>query len=914
MKKFLLLFSIVIISFTNVFATHNKAGEITYRWIGSYPNHPYKYRIIVTTYTNTCNTTADRCELTVAFGDGDSASAPRVNGPSIQCPNQTDGVMLPAYPCTKLNIYIIDHEYPGAGNYMITMDDMNRNASTCNIPNSVNTSFSLFSELVINPFLGPNDSPFLLSYPLDNACVGVCFHHNTEAYDINGDSLYTTIDTCRAGGVVIPGYSMPPNMSRQTSINHFTGDLDWCVPNAVCQYSIAIRIREYRRLPGSPTRYYIGSVLRDMQITVNGSCNNTPPVITSLNDTCIVAGNNLHFSVSATDAQPGLITLEANGRPFHITPAATFNSNPTQSLVTGSFNWTPDCEEVQLLPYMVTFKATDADATNPLVDYKTSSITVIAPAPLILSATPSGSSVIVDWADAYCHSTIGKNPLIKYRVYRKNSCDTFVHDRCQTGLPASAGYTLIGNTTATTTIFTDNNGGLGLSNGINYSYIVVALYSDGSQSYASGNVCVMLVRDVPVITNVSVLSTGTNDSIWTHWIKPLSTLPNLDTVVNPPPYQYKVMRAAGATGNLAFHQVSSSSQYIYNSYHELPDTGFVSFGIDTKDTSYTYRIDLYYTNNGVLTFKGSTNTASSVYLSSTPAGGQVNLSWQAYVPWLNYKTYVYKETFPNSNIFTLHDSTTTNSYVDTGLVNGQQYCYKVKTYGKYTDTLIHGPLVNTSEIRCESPVDIIPPCQPWFMVENDCGLYDNIVSWTNPNTYCSNDAVRINVYFAYTNDEPLQLIYTTTDMSISSYTHIYTFDGVPSVAGCYAVTAVDSAVIPNESPIVNKICVDNCPLYELPNVFTPNGDNYNDLVTPLPGYRYVKDVDMKIYDRWGLLMFQTTDKDILWDGKNKDSKMLCPDGVYFYICIVNEIHVDGIEPRVLKGFIQLFHEGSNSAK
>ena len=146
-------------------------------------------------------------------------------------------------------------------------------------------------------------------------------------------------------------------------------------------------------------------------------------------------------------------------------------------------------------------------------------------------------------------------------------------------------------------------------------------------------------------------------------------------------------------------------------------------------------------------------------------------------------------------------------------------------------------------------------------------------------------------------------------MSDSSFIHQYLYDGsIPSVAGCYAVTAVDSALHPNESPIINKICIDNCPSYELPNVFTPNGDNVNDLFTPLPNYRFVKDVDIKIFDRWGLLLFQTNDPDVLWDGKNQQSKKLCSDGTYFYLCTVDEIRVDGIKPRILKGFVQLIQD------
>lgn len=913
MKKIILALLLLVIGFTNGFATHNRAGEITYRHISG-----LTYGITVTTYTNTLNTMADRCEVTVYFdcAHTDSAVAPRMNGISTLCPSTHDGVMLGGnYPNTKLNVYYIEHTFPGIGNYCITMDDPNRNAGTCNIPNSVNTSFSLFTVLVINPFLGADDSPQLYSYPLDNACVGQCFYHNTEAVDPNGDSLYFRLDTCRAGGVVIPGWTVPPNMVQNDpncSINHSTGDLAWCSPDAVCQYSIAIRIDEYRRLPGNPTRYYIGTVIRDMQITV-GSCTDVPPQITIKDDTCVVAGTNLHFTISATDVETGQITLEANGGPFHVTPVATFTSTASSSPVYGTFNWTPNCSEVALLPYLVTFKATDSDPT-PLVDYKTMKIRVIAPAVTGLTATPSGAGIVVAWNADACHATTGNNQLLGYRVYRKNSCDTFIHSPCETGLPPTAGYTLITTTGANVTTYTDNNHGQGLASGIDYSYIVVAYYVDGSQSYASGNVCAMLRRDIPIMTNVSVTSTSSAGSIWTHWIKPLANALNVDTTVSLPPYQYKLMRASGMTGSLHFRQVSPVGSYIYNTYYQLPDTGFVdNLNLDTQDSAYTYRVDFYCTNNGNLVLRGSTNTASSVFLSSTPAGNQVHLSWQEDVPWTNYKYLVYKETSPLSNVFNFVDSTTNHFYIDSGLANNHQFCYKVVSIGKYSDTTILHPLYNTSEIRCETPKDVIPPCQPPLSVANNCDTYQDVLNWTNPNTTCCHDAVSYKIYFSPTTDGDMHLIYTISDINQLTFTYTDSITyGVPSIAGCYAVTALDTAG--NESPIVTKECVDNCPIYELPNAFSPNGDNINDWVTPLPGYRYIKDVDMKIYDRWGLLMFQTSDKNILWDGRNKDTKGICPDGTYFYICTVNEIHVDGIEPHTLKGFIQLFKEKTNPTR
>jgi gliding motility-associated-like protein len=893
MKKLLLLFLTMLSGIFYAHATHIKAGEITYEWQGG-----FTYKIRVTTYSNTLGTTTDDCTVTIYPGNGDSIVAPRINGSLGTCASPSRmGVNFTSVANTKLNIYEASYTYLGSGLYHITCTIPNRNAGTCNISNPDNTPFSLVSDLNINPFLYANTSSVLLNPPLDRACVGECFEHNPQAFDVNGDSLYYRLETCyQAPGVYISSWTYPPNMGP-ASIDHQTGDLVWCTPTIICQYNIAIVIEEWKLLSGTHTRYYAGSVLRDMQIEV-GSCLNTPPAISSLPDTCIVAGSSLTFDVTASDAEPNVVTLSATGGPFILSPAASFPTVSNMSTVTGTFSWTPDCSEVRLLPYLVTFKAEDSNPTIPLVNFESVFITVVAPAPTALTATPSGSSIILNWTAPACASTGGANPLKGYYIYRKESCDPWVHSLCETGVPAYTGYTLIGTTVGPATTFTDNNGGAGLLHGIDYSYIVVAYYGDGSQSYASSNICAQLVRDVPIITNVSVLSTAAGTgSIWTHWVKPLGVLPNLDTIANPGPYEYRLLKARGQTGTLSFNQVAS---YSYPAYWQLTDTGFVTTGLNTQDSAYTFRVDFY--SNGI--FKGSTHTASSVYVTSTPSDNKITLSWNELVPWVNYKYFIFKEVPTGSSAFVLIDSTLTRSYTDTALVNGATYCYKVQSKGEYSDPVLPRPLYNMSQIRCDSPVDLVPPCQPSFSVNPDCGVMQNVLSWTNPNTYCSNDAVKYNIYFARTISEDLLLLTTISDINTTSYSHLDNYDGVPSIAGCYAVTAIDS--FGNESPIINKICVDNCPVYELPNVFTPNGDELNDLFIALP-YRYVKDVDIKIYDRWGLVMFETTDPDVRWDGKSKDTKKQCPDGTYFYLCTVNEIRVEGIKPRVLKGFIQLIN-------
>jgi gliding motility-associated-like protein len=98
-------------------------------------------------------------------------------------------------------------------------------------------------------------------------------------------------------------------------------------------------------------------------------------------------------------------------------------------------------------------------------------------------------------------------------------------------------------------------------------------------------------------------------------------------------------------------------------------------------------------------------------------------------------------------------------------------------------------------------------------------------------------------------------------------------------------------------------CVNVVPKARLvvPNVFTPNGDNVNDVFTlDATG---IGSISALIYDRWGLKMFETTDTgNIKWDGKTK-SGALVSDGTYFYI--IKATGLDG-ENYDLKGTVDVF--------
>jgi gliding motility-associated-like protein len=182
--------------------------------------------------------------------------------------------------------------------------------------------------------------------------------------------------------------------------------------------------------------------------------------------------------------------------------------------------------------------------------------------------------------------------------------------------------------------------------------------------------------------------------------------------------------------------------------------------------------------------------------------------------------------------------------------------------------------------------------------------FKNTLVWNNEPGCTDQDVDRYVIYYAGNTGADFELIGEVD----AGAPHTFIHQPEHGIAGCYTVTEIDEAG--NESPFGAVVCVENCPLYNLPNVFTPNGDGSNDLFIPFP-YRFVDRIDMKIFNRWGQLVFETTNPDILWDGRNLNGKELA-DGAYHYVCLVYEQPSSSGDQNVrqLKGFIELFR-GSN---
>ncbi len=900
MKRFLFSLFVLFAASPLLHASHFIAGEITLTCIGT-----NSYQVTVTTYTNT-HSAADNCSLDVDWGDGNIQTISRTNNidPSGACfpAGMGDDLTSQGYPFTKKNLYIGTHNYVGAsppGGYIVQVSSPDRIAGISNIPNSDHVPFHLQTILIVDPTIGCNSTPYLTTIPLDNACRGHCYYHNPGAVDPDGDSLSYAIGPCLdTTGNPITGYTLPDVLGGGTmTINPVTGDLSWCSPQVAGIYNLVIYISEWKKFANG-YRAKIGTVLRDMEINVIQNCSNDNPVLPDFNDTCVDAGSSLNFSFVTTDPNANAsdsVKVQAYGGPFTVTPLATITPDNVFSPVplTTTFAWTTTCDRVRLQPWIVTFKATDNDTVVALSDIKSFNITVVSPGPATLTATPQGSQMNLVWAQNPCDPLT--NHCWGYRIFRKEGCNTWNHAHCETGVPAYTGYVQIGTVSGiANTTFVDDNNGNGLIPGVNYSYRVCAYFHDGAESYASPEACAELKRDVPVITNVDVMTTGTTDQVFVRWINAIPDGINFDTIAHPGPWTLQLERSTGFT----FSNPTLVTTFTASVFSQL-QTFYIDNALNTIGTPYTYRLN-FYAMNGNDTL-GYCQPASSVFLSAAPSDNKVTLTWQYAVPWSNYQFAIYRYNNNTSVWDSIGMAISTNTYLDSNLENGKQYCYYVDANGSYFNAQLPPVMYNRSEQVCATPVDLIPPCAPQLIVNSDCFIGLNQLAWTNPmHMDCgTDDVVSYNIWYTPIEGNQMSIIST---INISDDTSIV-FENLFSVAGCYAVTALDT--FNNQSALSNVVCVDNCPDYELPNVFTPNGDGVNDQFIPFP-YRYIKDVDIKIYDRWGTLVFQTTDPDIHWDGRDMTTNKLCTDGVYYYTANVDEIHLSGIVPKELKGFVHLF--------
>ncbi|MEZ4911278.1 MAG: gliding motility-associated C-terminal domain-containing protein [Saprospiraceae bacterium] len=883
----------ILISWQFVFATHNRAGEITYKQIGT-----QTIEMTVTTYTKASSTAADRDSIEISWGDGTSEIVYRDNNRTRYESNDL-----------KINYYVSTHTYPGIATYTISFLDPNRISGVLNInfPNSVDIPFFLSTTFTLLDFQfqGQNNSVILLQNPIDIGCVNKVFIHNPNAFDIDGDSIAYEFTTPLQGeNLPVPDYKLPDEVGsgsdNRITINPSTGEIIWDSPKIQGEYNIAILVKEYRN------GKLINAILRDMQILIR-ACENDPPKIESIDEICVLAGDTIEIPILITDPNIGQkVKFSVTGGPLSVeNPIKVISpSNFSDVPFNASILWNTDCSHISPQSYQLVFRAVDNffPDSSGLAFLKTVRITVVGPPPKNVQLTTQTDSNMLTWDYPYTCNQLTEPKHLGFSIWRRELTSSYVQDTCYPSLENSP-YIKIKSLTnefiADNYVYVDPD----VDPNTYYCYRVQPEFAKISSSgipffkfsgLASEEICAEVKRNIPLLTKVSVDSTDkVTGQIHIRWTKPRH--PDFDTLINTGPYTYELKEIA-----INGEKTLVSRTYPY--FKSKIDSNYIADNLNTLENQFEYLISVKSQGKN-----HDSPKATSIFLRAVPGHKQINLSWNSVKPW---KPLQFKILAVDGQNTTLLASTLDTFYTLTNLENGKSYCFIVEEQGAYQSTQIENPLINFSQKVCSTPYDNQAPCVTTIRLQSVCDqlevnsdiseLYNNVI-WNSPSVICpdsSEDLAGFNIYFKPSGSDEFSLLSQVSSNSLS-YQHpltIYT-------TGCYTVTSFDNDG--NESPISNTVCSEQCPIYILPNTFTPNGDGSNDVFIPRKNL-FVVQVDFKVFNQWGNLLYETSDPNLNWTGVDINGKEV-DTGTYYYTCA---IYVDSeIEPeqyKILSGFIQIF--------
>jgi gliding motility-associated-like protein len=93
-------------------------------------------------------------------------------------------------------------------------------------------------------------------------------------------------------------------------------------------------------------------------------------------------------------------------------------------------------------------------------------------------------------------------------------------------------------------------------------------------------------------------------------------------------------------------------------------------------------------------------------------------------------------------------------------------------------------------------------------------------------------------------------------------------------------------------------------VYYIPNSFTPDGDQYNQVFLPIFTYGIdPSNYSLEIYNRWGELIFESKNPAIGWDGTYSTNGIQCQNGSYLYKITIKVPSRD--ERKVFEGHVNL---------
>ena len=212
-------------------------------------------------------------------------------------------------------------------------------------------------------------------------------------------------------------------------------------------------------------------------------------------------------------------------------------------------------------------------------------------------------------------------------------------------------------------------------------------------------------------------------------------------------------------------------------------------GINTESDAWSFDIHLLSGTSLV----GLPPSATTPWLKFTPDDNRLRLDIQQEVPWF-VEAYAIERQSPTGGPYVVIDTVEVPMYVDSNLVNGETYCYRVTTLGAYDDPTVESPLISVSQEACARPFDYTAPCAMVLEVTASCSVERDTLRWFPAPGCDSDDIMGYNIYWAPFLGDSLEL-WRHLDNSEDTVAIFNEDDALGTIAGCFVVTAVDSLML-----------------------------------------------------------------------------------------------------------------------
>ena len=359
MKRILLII-VLLISTSQLFASHLMGGQITAKKIDS-----FKYEMLLTVYRDTDGIPVYPTENFIFSFDS--------LGTWVQFATHTVPVDAGAYFLngTEVYHYVDTMIFPNAGKFLVTYNNCCRNAAIINMTTPAGESLFLQTILTVDSS-GGNSTPEFLNPPVTLAQKNWPWYYNPLPYDADGDSIaWQLVTPLSMSGVPVVGYTIPrANALMSFTLDTLTGAITW-MPDTIGHFVASFLVSEFKN------GIKIGEIRRDMQIIVQDDPSNTFRM--AINATGVVTGTNgrlyvdcmanqpLTVSISANDVDNDFLSLTAEGETFKEANSSTFISTNGVGSASATFSWTPNSSQVRDRAYINAFRGSEHHVDYDLI-------------------------------------------------------------------------------------------------------------------------------------------------------------------------------------------------------------------------------------------------------------------------------------------------------------------------------------------------------------------------------------------------------------------------------------------------------------------------------------------------------------------------------------------------------------------